>query len=80
MSACRSSLGLAWKAGIAAEVLSVPGHSIGKHLFEAKLYFETEELFAWTLAVIVLSLVIERLVLRAVTKLSSHRIVRGVSA
>ena len=65
-SALRSALGLGWKAGIAAEVLTVPPYSIGKRIFEAKLYLETTELFAWTAAVILLSLTIERLLLRAV--------------
>ena len=60
LSACRTSLGLAWKAGIAAEVLTVPADSIGKMLYTSKLNFEIEELFAWTLAVIVLSLAIEQ--------------------
>lgn len=65
-AALRSSLGMGWKAGIAAEVLTVPARSIGKNIFEAKLYLETTELFAWTLAVIVLSLIIERILLRLV--------------
>ena len=63
-AALRSSLGMGWKAGIAAEVLTVPPLSIGKNIFEAKLYLETTELFAWTLTVIVVSLVIERILLR----------------
>ena len=65
-AALRSALGLGWKAGIAAEVLTVPPYSIGKRIYEAKLYLETTELFAWTAAVILLSLVIEGLLLRAV--------------
>ena len=65
-SALRASLGMGWKAGIAAEVLTVPQRSIGRNLFEAKLYLETSELFAWTLTVILLSLAIERLLLRLV--------------
>ena len=60
LSACRTSLGLAWKAGIAAEVLTVPANSIGKMLYTSKLNWEVEELFAWTLLVIVLSLAIEQ--------------------
>ena len=60
LSACRTSLGLAWKAGIAAEVLTVPANSIGKMLYTSKLNFQIEELFAWTLVVIVLSLAIEQ--------------------
>jgi NitT/TauT family transport system permease protein len=61
LSACRSSLGLAWKAGIAAEVLALPALSIGKHLKDSQLYLETTDLFAWTVVVIVLSLVLEML-------------------
>ena len=59
VSACRTSLGLAWKAGIAAEVLALPALSIGKHLNESKLYLETTDLFAWTIVVILLSLALE---------------------
>lgn len=62
-ASCRSSVGLAWKAGIAAEVLVVPTLSIGRHLFESKLYMETTDLFAWTLPVTLLSLLLERLML-----------------
>ncbi len=65
-SALSSALGLGWKAGIAAEVLTVPQPSIGKMIFESKLYLETTDLFAWTFAVILLSLVIERLLLKLV--------------
>ena len=63
-ASCRSSVGLAWKAGIAAEVLVVPALSIGRYLFEAKLYLETTDLFAWTIPVTLLSLLLERLMLR----------------
>jgi NitT/TauT family transport system permease protein len=59
LSACRSSLGLSWKAGIAAEVLALPALSIGKQLNESKLYLETTDLFAWTVLVIILSLALE---------------------
>ncbi len=61
ISSCRSSLGLAWKAGIAAEVLAVPVFSIGKMIYDSKLYLETTDLFAWTVVVVVLSAVIEYL-------------------
>lgn len=60
LSSCRSSLGLAWKAGIAAEVLALPAISIGKQLYESKLYLETTDLFAWTTVVILLSLLLEQ--------------------
>lgn len=77
LSACRTSLGLAWKAGIAAEVLTVPANSIGKMLYTSKLNFQIEELFAWTLVVIVLSLVIEQGLLTLLGKVSAAYNTRG---
>ena len=65
-SALSSALGLGWRAGIAAEVLTVPQLSIGRRIYESKLDLETTELFAWTLTVILLSLLIERVLLRLV--------------
>ncbi len=66
-ASCVTAFGLAWKAGVAAEILVVPEHSIGKHLYESKIYLETADLFAYTLVVILCSLLCEsalRLVLR----------------
>ncbi len=63
ISSMRSSLGLSWKAGIAAEVLLQPLISIGKQIFEAKYMLETADLFAWTAVVIILSVIIERLII-----------------
>lgn len=59
ISACKTSIGLSWKAGVAAEVLAVTPVSIGKELFNARTYYEIPELFAWTLTVVILSLLIE---------------------
>lgn len=59
LSACRTSLGLAWKAGIAAEILATPRGTIGRMIGDARLYLETEQMFAWTLTVVLLSLMIE---------------------
>lgn len=63
MSACKTSLGMAFKSGIAAEVIGVPSGSIGEGLYQAKIYLSTAELFAWTLTVILLSTVFEKLFL-----------------
>lgn len=64
VSACRSSIGLAWKAGVAAEIIAMPKNTIGTMIGEAKLYIESATMFAWTLTVILLSLVIEFLFTR----------------
>ena len=71
-TACISSLGLGWKAGIAAEVLTVPKHSIGRMISESKLYLLTEELFAWTLAVIVFSLLLQSVLQRLLGRRERH--------
>lgn len=55
--------GMAFKAGIAAEVIGTPGGSVGKMLYNAKVYLETPELFAWTVVIIVLSVVVEQVIL-----------------
>lgn len=72
-SAVKTSLGLSWKAGIAAEVLCTPANSIGKRLYESKIYLETVDVFAWTAFVIILSLILEKLILLIFTKLTKRR-------
>ena len=59
-SGCATALGLAWKAGVAAEVLCLPKLAIGTRLYRAKLTMETPDLFAWTVTVVALSFVLER--------------------
>lgn len=61
-SGCATALGLAWKAGVAAEVLCLPALAIGTKLYRAKITMETPDLFAWTVTVVVLSFVLERAV------------------
>lgn len=55
---------MAWKSGVAAEVIGVPSHSIGEKLYLAKIYLSTAELFAWTLALIAVSRMLETVFLR----------------
>ncbi len=59
ISALRTSLGLSWKAGIAAEILTMPKDTVGTQISNAKLYILTPEMFAWTLTVILFSLAME---------------------
>ncbi|MCD7948618.1 MAG: ABC transporter permease subunit [Oscillospiraceae bacterium] len=64
MSACNTGVGLAWKAGVAAEVLCKPGRAIGTALYNAKITLQTPELFAWTAMIIVLSFAVGHLLKR----------------
>ena len=58
-SGCATGLGLAWKAGVAAEVLCQPRLAIGTQVYRAKITLETPDLFAWTAVVIALSFLLE---------------------
>lgn len=61
LAAARTGMGLAWKAGIAAEVLVAPGTGIGSELYSAKIYLETTDLFAWTAVIITISMILEKI-------------------
>ena len=66
------SLGLCWKAGIAAEVIGIPDGSIGERLYESKVYLQTADLFAWTLVIVALSVGFEKCFLYAVDRAVSR--------
>ena len=73
VSGCRIALGMSWKSGAAAEVIGLPEHSIGEHLYMAKIYLETADLFAWTLVIILVSAVFEQMVLFLISRLCPQR-------
>lgn len=60
-AALLTSMGMAFKSGVAAEVLCQPKLSVGTQLYYSKIYLETEKLFAWTAVVVCLSVVMENL-------------------
>jgi NitT/TauT family transport system permease protein len=60
-SALSVCLGFSWKSVVAAEVLSNYKYSIGYNLYTTKMYLNTAELFAWTITVIIISVLIEKI-------------------
>ena len=54
-----NALGLAWKSGVAAEVICLPSVSLGTLLWQGKGNVNFDEVYAVTLTVIVLSIIIE---------------------
>lgn len=72
-SALRTAMGLAWKAGVAAEVLCLPKFAIGTQVYFSKIYLETPSLFAWTLVVVVLSFLLEGLMGSCLDRLERGR-------
>jgi len=73
LSAVTTAMGLAWKSGVAAEVLCLPDHSIGTQIFNTKLYLEVPQMFAWTVVVVALSLLLEDLLTWIIHRLGRRR-------
>ncbi len=55
-----AGMGLCWKASVAAEIIAYTKNSIGREIYLSKAFLEGADLFAYTLVVIILSLVFER--------------------
>ena len=53
--------GMAWKSGVAAELIGSPMGSIGERIYQAKVLLETADLFAWTIVIVALSALCERI-------------------
>lgn len=74
-AATATAAGLAWKSGVAAELIGLPGISIGEGVYLAKISLDSASIIAWTATVIVLSWLSEKLLIRlvdAVMKLPRH--------
>ena len=71
-SAVSAALGMCWKAGVSAEVIGVSSGTIGERLYTSKVYFETADLFAWSVVIVILSSVIEKTVLFLLGKLAER--------
>lgn len=65
-AAAKTAAGMAWKAGVAAEIIGLPAASIGEQVYLAKLTLDTPSIIAWTAAVVVLGWLSERLVVALV--------------
>ena len=55
-----TSLGLCWKAEIAAEIIAYTKNSIGQGINDAKYLMDTPTVFAWTVVIVVFSLCLEK--------------------
>lgn len=68
LSALTTAAGLAWKSGVAAEVLCLPQPSLGGQIYYTKYYLDIPELFAWTAVTVALSMALERLLRTCLAK------------
>ena len=69
LSGMEISMGMAFKSGVAAEVIGIPDFSIGERIYMSKIYLDTAGLFAWTAVLIAWSFVAEKLVLKGMSLL-----------
>ena len=64
-----TSVGLAWKSEIAAEIIAYTKNSIGMYINDSKTFMLTPSVFAWTIVVICMSVTLETLTKIIVRKL-----------
>lgn len=67
-SACEVGIGIAWKAGVSAEVIGIAAGTIGGKIYDAKINLDTAELLAYTLVVVLISLLLEKLAKHIIDK------------
>jgi len=60
LSAATIGIGFAWKSGISAELIGVARGTIGGHLHRAQIGILSVDIFAWTIAIVVLSYLLDK--------------------
>ena len=53
-------------------MLGRPAKAIGKQIYDSKIYLETVDLFAWTIVVILMSVMLEKLMLWLVKRIGKR--------
>ena len=59
LAAISVGIGFCFKSGVAAEVIGICKNTIGEAIYSAKVNFETVDVFAWTVVIVVLSTITE---------------------
>lgn len=73
VSALSSSIGMSWKAGVAAELIARPDFTIGQRLYDSKVYLSTADLFCYTLIIILLGYLSEKIILAITQRLTEGK-------
>ena len=61
LASCKTACGMAWKAGVAAEVIAVSPFTLGERVYQSKIYLAMDEVFAWTILIVLLAAGFEKL-------------------
>ena len=72
-TAALTALGMAWKAGVAAEVLCTPDGTLGQMIWYSKRDIETGDLFAYTLVIVLVCFLLEKLLVVLLDILQKRR-------
>ena len=67
LSAVSLAAGMAWKSGIAAELIDQTQDSLGNGMYRSKISLATADMLAWTVAAVILSFVFEKLIIAVLT-------------
>ena len=55
---------MCFKAVISAEIIGLVSNTIGTSMYYAKMYLLSSELFAWSIVIILVSLLVEKIILK----------------
>ena len=63
-SALAVAVGMAFKAGIAAEIIGTPDYSMGERIYMSKIYLDTSGVLSWMVTVILVSYICEKVIVK----------------
>lgn len=72
MSALSMSVGMSFKASVAAEIIGTPDFSMGERIYMSKIYLDTAGVLSWMITIIIVSYICEK-VFVLLTSLYFHR-------
>lgn len=58
------AIGMAFKAGIAAEIIGTPDYSMGERIYMSKIYLDTAGVLSWMVTVIFVSYICEKICIK----------------
>lgn len=64
VSALTVAVGMAFKAGIAAEIIGTPDFSMGEKIYMSKIYLDTAGVLSWMITVILVSYFCEKVIVK----------------
>ncbi len=73
LTAAAAALGFAWKAGVAAEIISQPRQALGSLLYDAKIYLDMPSVFAVTAVTVLMSIALERVIRLVARRVSNDK-------